>query len=352
MKIHKFKPARFLVACVLAFTLIAGTAPAWAAKSDLQVYFVDVEGGQSTLFVAPGGQSLLIDTGWPGNAGRDADRILAATKLAGISKIDFVLLTHYHNDHSGGVPQLVDRIPVGTFIDHGANVDTKPGGATLEVWEAYQKVLATGKYKHIMAHAGDVLPITGMKVTVISSDGNVIDHPLPGGGHDNEYCKIPETKPMDRSENSHSLGVLINFGKLKILDLGDLTWDKEMQFMCPKNLLGKVDILVVSHHGFRPSSSHALVDGIQARVAIMNNASAKGGNIPVLDTIREAPGLETLWQLHYSDEGGAEHNTAAEYIANPQGTEQGNFFVLTATPKGSFTIVNSGNKQSKTYPAR
>jgi competence protein ComEC len=352
MKIHRFKPACFFIACVSALILIAAPAPAWAAKGDLQAYFVDVEGGQSTLFVAPGGQSLLIDTGWPDNAGRDADRILAATKLAGISKIDFVLLTHYHNDHSGGIPQLVDRIPVGTFIDHGANVDTKPGGATLEVWEAYQKVLATGKYKHITAHAGDVLPITGMKVTVISSDGNVIDHPLPGGGQDNEYCKIPETKPMDHSENSHSLGVLINFGKLKILDLGDLTWDKEMQFMCPKNLLGKVDILVVSHHGFRPSSSHALIDGIQARVAIMNNASAKGGNIPVLDTIRQAPGLETLWQLHYSDEGGPEHNTAAEYIANPQGTELGNYFVLTATPKGSFTVVNSGNKQSKTYPAR
>jgi hypothetical protein len=157
---------------------------------------------------------------------------------------------------------------------------------------------------------------------------------------------------MDRSENSHSLGVLINFGKLKILDLGDLTWDKEMLFMCPKNLLGSVDILVVSHHGFRPSSSHALVHGIHPRVAIMNNASAKGGNIPVLDTVRHAPGLETLWQLHYSDEGGPEHNTAAEYIANPQGMEQGNYILLRATSKGSFTVFNSGNKQNKSYAAR
>jgi competence protein ComEC len=352
MKIQNRLWKYLLVTCAFGAMFVASPVSAWAAKSDLQVYFIDVEGGQATLFVTPAGQSLLIDTGWPENAGRDADRIVAATKLAGISKIDYVLLTHYHNDHSGGVPQLVDRIPVGTFIDHGANIDTKPGGAPLDVYNAYQKVLATGKYKHITARPGDVIPIVGMKVTVISSDGNVIDHPLPGGGQENEYCKIPETKPNDRSENSHSLGILVNFGKLKILDLGDLTWEKEMAFMCPKNLLGTVDILVVSHHGFRPSSSHALVDGIHPRVAIMNNAATKGGNVPVLDTVRQAPGLETLWQLHYSDEGGAEHNTAAEYIANPQGTEQGNYILLTATPKGSFTVFNSGNKQSKTYAAK
>jgi competence protein ComEC len=340
------------LACTLGLAPFVAPARAWAAKGDLQIYMIDVEGGQSTLFVTPDKHSLLIDTGWPGNAGRDADRILAATKLAGINKIETVVLTHYHDDHTGGVPQLVERIPVGTFIDHGPNTELKPGSATLAVAEAYQKVLDTGKYKHIVAHPGDILPVSGMTVTVISSNGDVIDHPVPGGGETNQYCNIPEDKKPDHSENSRSLGVLINFGKLKILDLGDLTWDKEMPIMCPINKLGKVDILIVSHHGFRPSSSHALIDGIHERVALMDNASAKGGNIPVLDTIRQAPGLETLWQLHYSDEGGAEHNTAAEYIANPQGPDQGNFFVMNANPKGSFTIFNSGTKQTKSYPAK
>ena len=346
-----------LPSLALTFAFAAGLAvlPSQlraADKDDLQIYFVDVEGGQATLFVTPDKHSLLVDTGWPDNQGRDADRIIAATKLAGINRIDYVLLTHYHDDHAGGVPQLVERIPVGTFLDHGENIDTKPGGATMKIWDAYQKVLATGKYKRISAKPGDVFPIGNMKATVISSDGNVIDHNLPGGGEKNPHCDVAENKPNDRSENSHSLGILINFGKLKILDLGDLTWEKERMFMCPVNRIGTVDLLVVSHHGFRPSSSHALIDGIQPRVAIMDNAATKGGNISVLDTIRQSPKLETLWQLHYSEEGGANHNTAAEYIANPQGPDKGNYIVVKASPKGSFTVLNSGNQQSKTYAAR
>jgi competence protein ComEC len=341
-----------LVGCAIGLTSILGPVQAWAAPGNLQIYVIDVEGGQSTLFVPSSGQSLLIDTGWPENGGRDADRILAATKLAGIKKIDYVLLTHYHVDHTGGVPQLVDRIPVGTFIDHGANIETKPDSSTEKMWESYQQVLATGKYKHIVARPGEVLPVSGMKVHVISSDGNVIDHPLPGGGETNQYCNIPETKPIDRTENSRSLGVLINFGKLRILDLGDLTWDKEMQFMCPVNRLGRVDLLIVSHHGTRPSSSHALVDAIHPRVAIMDNGATKGGETSVLDTVRQAPGLETLWQLHYAQQGGAEHNTEAQYIANPEGPDQGNYILVNASSGGKFTVFNSGNKASKSYDAR
>jgi competence protein ComEC len=343
--------ARIALACALGLASIATPSRAWAAKN-LRIYMIDVEGGQSTLFVTPAGGSLLIDTGWPDNAGRDADRIVAAAKLAGIKKIDTVLLTHYHDDHTGGVPQLVERIPVGTFVDHGPNTELKPGSATLAVAQAYQKVLDTGKYKHVVARPGDEIPVAGMKVTAISSAGDVIDHPVPGGGQPNEYCNIQENKRPDHSENSRSLGVLINFGKLRILDLGDLTWDKEREIMCPVNKLGKIDILVVSHHGFFPSSSHALIDAIHARVALMDNGETKGGNITVLDTIRQAPGLEDLWQLHYSAVGGPEHNTPAEFIANPKGTDAGNYFLVTASPKGSFTIYNSGTQKSKTYPAK
>jgi beta-lactamase superfamily II metal-dependent hydrolase len=339
---------------VAILTLCLGTA-SWAAPSQkdkaLHIYFIDVEGGQATLFVTPAGQSLLIDTGWPGNDGRDADRIVAAAKKAGISKIDYVLITHFHDDHVGGVPQLASRFPVGTFIDHGDNRETTDA-VTEKDWEAYQAVLATGKYKRISAKPGDVLPVKGMRATIISSDAALIDKPLPGGGQENPYCKDAEQFPADKTENLRSLGTFINFGKLRILDLGDLTHDKEMQLMCPTNKIGKIDIYIVSHHGWAQSSSPAFVYGLAPRVAIMDNGAKKGGTPSVLDIIRKSPGLEDLWQLHYSEEGGAAHNVAAEFIANPDGPDAANGLELTAHPDGSLDVFNVRTQKSKHYPAR
>jgi competence protein ComEC len=340
---------------LLSVIFVGAAMGTWAQKPEdiagkLRVYFVDVEGGQATLFVTPRGESLLIDTGWPGNNYRDADRIAAVAKKAGLSKIDYVLITHFHVDHVGGVPQLMQRIPVGTFIDHGPNreLDDTP---TTTGYAAYQKVLADGKYKRILARPGEVLPIAGMRVTVVSADGNLLQGPLPGGGQANEFCKISETRPTDKTENSRSLGTLITFGNLKLLDLGDLTWDKEMELMCPTNKLGKVDVLIVSHHGWYQSSSPALVHAVHPRVAIMDNGEKKGGSTPTLETIAKSPGLETLWQLHYSAEGGEAHNTSAEYIANPLGTDEGHYLELTANTDGSFDVHNERTGATKHYAA-
>jgi competence protein ComEC len=321
------------------------------AGKALRVYFVDVEGGQATLFVTPEGQSLLIDTGWDGNNGRDADRIVAAAKSAGLAKIDYVLITHFHEDHVGGAPQLAARIPIGTFIDHGEN--REPGdAATAQVSQAYQALLATGKYKRITPKPGDVLPIQGMRVEVISADGALIAKPLPAAGQENAACKESETRPADKTENLRSLGTLITFGKLRILDLGDLTWDKEMELMCPVNKLGKVDVYIVSHHGWQESSSPALVWGIAPRVAIMDNGAKKGGTPSTWDIIEKSSGLENLWQLHFSEEGGAAHNVAAEFIANPQGTDAGNYLELIGYKNGGFDVFNSRTQAAKKYPAR
>jgi competence protein ComEC len=345
----------FLSEAALASFLSVLLVSAWATSAaeihkPLQIYFVDVEGGQATLFVTPEGKSLLIDTGWPGNDGRDADRIVSAAKVAGIKKIDYVLITHYHDDHVGGAPQLVARIPVGTFIDHGENRETSAGAQ--KMWQAYQGVLATGKSKHIIAKPGDVLPIPGMQVRVVSSDGAVIEKPLPRAGGTNTSCGSLEQGAGDQTENPRSVGTLITFGKLRILDLGDLTSDKEMELMCPVNKLGPIDIYVVSHHGWSQSGSPALVNGIAPRVAIMDNGAKKGGSPPQWAIIEKSPGLEDLWQVHYSEEGGNTHNVTAPFIANLQGPDAGNYLKLIASADGSFEVFNSRTQVSKKYGAR
>src|SRR6201996_73593 len=215
-----------MLAAIFSFLLLGGARQANAA-SDLRVYFIDVDGGQSTLFVTPAGKSLLIDTGWAANDGLDAKRIAVAAKDAGVSKIDFVLLTHYHADHAGGIPELVQQIPVGTFIDHGPASPTDP--STTKWFTAYQDILAKGHYGHIVAKPGEVLPVPGIKVQVISANGDLISHPLPGAGQPNPYCKDSETRAADQTDNARSVGTLLTFGKTKILEMGDLTWDKEMQ---------------------------------------------------------------------------------------------------------------------------
>ena len=340
-------------AALVGFSLATGFMVHAAAPEPgkLQVYFVDVEGGQATLFVTPAHESLLVDTGWPYNSGRDADRIVSVAHRAGLQKIDYVLITHYHDDHVGGVPQLVARIPVGAFIDHGPNRELDHG-PTQHGYDAYQGVLATGHSKRIEGHPGGVLPIAGMHVKVISGDGKTIEQALPGAGQPNPFCAASEIRPADETENSRSLGIEITFGRLRLLDLGDLTWDKERQLMCPANRLGTVDVLVVSHHGWYQSSSPALVDAIEPRVAIMDNGAKKGGSVATLDTLEHDPGLESLWQLHYSEEGGAAHNTQPEYIANPQGPDAGHFLELTGGRDGSFDIVNERTGVSRHYPIR
>jgi competence protein ComEC len=317
----------------------------------LRVFFVDVEGGQATLFVTPEGESLLIDTGWPGNNGRDADRIVGIAKKAGVQKIDYVLLTHFHMDHAGGLPQLVVRIPVGEIFDHGDNRENNDV-ATVQVWKAYEELLGKEKLKRVTLKPDDRLPIHGMRVTVLSSDGAVIAHPLPGAGQENSACQSAERYPADQTENARSLGTLITFGKLRILDLGDLTRDKERELVCPKNKIGTVDIYIVSHHGWDQSNSPVFLNAISPRVAIMDNGAKKGGTPSAWTNIENIPHLENLWQLHFSEEGGPAHNVAPEFIANLEGPDNANHLELTAWPDGSFEVYNSRTQNNKKYSAR
>lgn len=352
--IQQFSPlSRKFAVLMLTFILLLAASPSSAqpAQKALRVFFVDVEGGQATLFVTPTGESLLIDTGWPGNDGRDADRIVGISRKAGVQKIDYVLLTHFHMDHAGGLPQLVARIPVGEVFDHGDNREDTDA-ATVQVWKAYQEVLAKEKLKRVTLKPGDNLPIRGTRVTVLSSDGAVVDGPLPGAGQENNACQTAERYPADATENARSLGTIITFGKLRILDLGDLTRDKERELVCPKNEIGTVDIYIVSHHGWDQSNSPVFLNAISPRVAIMDNGAKKGGTPSAWTNIENIPHLENLWQLHFSEEGGATHNVAPEFIANLEGPDNANYLELTAWPDGNFEVFNSRTQNSKKYRAR
>jgi competence protein ComEC len=348
-------PRRSFFSCALVgvvvgvvFFVLAESSQVGQPRKALEIYFVDVEGGQATLFVTPEGQSLLIDTGWPGHAGRDADRTVAAARKAGLSKIDFVLLTHYHVDHAGGVPQLFAKIPVGAFIDHGAN--REPGDReTEQSWEAYQKLVASQHVTRIIAKVGDSLPIEGLRAEIVSSDGALLQKPLPGAGAQNATCSTTDNRSTDQTENARSLGMIITFGKVRILDLGDLTQDKEVELVCPINKLGPVDIFIVSHHGWLQSNSRALLTAISPRIAIMDNGADKGGSASSWDTIKNSPKLEDLWQLHFSNEGGAAHNSTSAFIANLAGPDMGNYLKVSVWVDGKLEVYNSRTQTTKHY---
>jgi beta-lactamase superfamily II metal-dependent hydrolase len=340
----------------LAAALLMATPLAFAQKNqksgDLKVYFADVEGGQATLFVPPTGENMMVDAGWPGAA--NADKLVALAKTAGVSKIDNLVITHYHIDHVGGVPELAARIPVARFIDHGINRETDDK-ATETSYQNYQKLLANGHYAHLTAKPGEILPLTGMHVEVVSADGNVIAKPLgdvrAGAGAVNSACAASIIKPVENTENDRSIGMIITFGKLRMADLGDLTWAKERLLMCPVNKLGKVDVYIVSHHGFDRSSSPALLSGIAPRVAIMDNGATKGAEAGAWDIVDHSPRLKDLWQLHTAIHTNAAHNSPDSRIANLPGPDAFHYLVLTVHPNGSFAVTNSRTHQTVEYPA-
>ncbi len=329
-----------------ALYLLLPAACLHAASGDLTAWFIDVEGGQSTLFLTPAGQSVLIDTGFPGNNGRDADRIVAAAKDAGIKQIDYLLITHFHADHVGGVPALAERLPIRNFIDHGDTVEHTPAGQKL--YDDYRKETAKGN--HIVVKPGDKLPIQGLDWTIVSAAGKVIGKPLPEAGKANPFCAAFKPKDADPTENAQSTGSVIALGRFRAVDLGDLTWNKEADLMCPNNKVGQVDLYIVSHHGLDISGSPALVHALRPKVAIMDNGEHKGGTVEAWDTIRQSPGILDIWQLHFSAAGGKDHNASEKMIANMSADhDAGNYLKLIAHSDGHFEVTNPRTGFTKKY---
>jgi len=364
--------AALAVACLAAVLPPAGAqAP---AAGTLDIYFIDVEGGQATLFVSPTRESLLVDTGFPGD--RDTGRILEVMKDAGLRQLDHLLLTHYHVDHVGNAQNLAARIPVKHFYDHGATAEPDR-----EQVPGFQKAYAdlAAKAARTSLKPGDKVPFAGVDWRIVTAAAQAIKTPLggaPGAGAANPDCNGFEPKNTTQDpDNGYSVGSVIAFGKFRTIDLGDLYWDREFDLMCPANRVGTVDLYIVSHHGSDLSGSAALVHALQPRVAIMDNGARKGGSASTFAVLESSPGLEDLWQLHWSVNGGTEHNAPGAFIANvednaalaalltapPGGGGRGNasanhapahLIKVSAREDGTFTVSNTRNGFSKTYKPR
>jgi len=314
----------------------------------LLIYAVDVEGGQSTLLVTPSGESLLVDTGTPTKNLRDSTRIEAAMQDAGITRIDHLLITHYHSDHVGGVPELVAKVSVGEFLDHGPN--REDSDITRHDYAAYLKAIE-GK-PHRIVHPGDTISIPGLDIVVLTGDGEHIAA-IPGiKPRPNPYCATEPKADVDDTENARSAGILLTFGKFRFLDLGDLTKAKEIALVCPANPIPPIDLYLVNHHGFNLSNTRALVHAIHPRVAIMDNGAHKAGSPEAWQTVHESPGLEDLWMLHTAEGSDAAHNSADNLIANLKDGTDGSWLKVVASPNGSFSVTNARTGQTKDYPRK
>ena len=341
---------KFCVALLAAFF-----AHAAQAARTLDVYVIDVEGGKALLVVSPAGESLLIDVGWPKSANRDAstDRLIADLKTAGVKRLDYLVISHFDTDHMGDVPALAARFPIRRIVDHGALSTSGKGVETR--YKPYSELF--GKIEHVAVKPGDTIPLKGVGVTVVAAAGGVIDKPVKGGGAPNPFCassKQADAIAQDAEDNM-SVGLLFTLGKFRMLDLADLEAHNDWNLVCPNNLIGTVDVYQVNVHGQFKGITPVLVNALRPRVAMMGNGARKGGDAETWPVLRATPGLEDIWQSHFSVAGGKQNNPAADFIANldPDAGKDRNYMLkLSARTDGTFTVTNLRNGFSKSYPPK
>jgi len=318
------------------------------AADTLDIYWIDVEGGAATLIVTPEGETVLMDAGWSGRGDRDPKRIEHVLKHeAKAEKLNYFITSHFHGDHVGGLPALAKMVPIGAFLDHGVSVDAESERGK-PLWDRY---LAAAGDKRRAVKPGETLPLKGVELTILAADNAVIAQPVANGGGANSLCDNFEVRPEDKGENGKSVGFLIRVGDFEFLDLGDLTWNYELEIACPVNLIGEVDLYQTTHHGMDMSGAVQHIHALNPTVAVMNNGHRKGGTPIFYDVLKSSPGIEDIWQSHRALSSDAAHNTSEELTANLVATDscEGHWIKASIHPDGSYTITNSRNGFSKTY---
>lgn len=321
----------------------------------LDVYFIDVEGGAATLTVTPAGESILVDSGWPREDGRDAKRIeQVARYVAGVKQIDHYVTTHWHTDHYGGIESLAKLMPVKSYWDHGIPAAAEDGSKDFSLlMSAYKR--ANGGRSHALL-PGDTLPLRQVagrpvELKVVSAKGKVIgegkaDLPMSCERH------VPAPVPDD-SDNMRSLGLQLTQGRFGFLNCGDLTWNIEHKLACPTNRVGQVDLWQVTHHGWEASGNPALVKAMKPSCTVTVNGARKGASPRTFQTLKSTPGIEGIYQLHLNVTSKPEENTTPDKIANLEENCKGEFLRVSVRPEvDRYAIYKGADKHLQTFQVR
>jgi beta-lactamase superfamily II metal-dependent hydrolase len=342
---------------ILIVLLIAAAGAAIAQEAPvrrmLDIFYVDVEGGAATLIVTPAGESILVDAGWPGFEGRDAKRIEKAMKAAGVTAIDHLIVTHYHTDHYGGVPELAKLVRINKFYDHGpmSSLDEDKDFAT-----KYAAYRAAAKNHTITLNPGSSIRLKQSQsgppviLQVLAARGETITSKR-ATVEPNSACASGAEQPEDKSDNARSVAFLLRHGAFNFLDTGDLTWNIENKLVCPQDMIGDIVLFQVAHHGANASNNPAMLRTIKPMVAIMNNGPRKGGHPDTVKALRATPKLVDLWQVHRNVTSGDENNAPEEFIANldEQNDAAHMIRVSVDAAKRTFTVTNDRTGKSKSY---
>lgn len=342
-----------IIALLISATSAITAQKSNAARRALDIFYVDVEGGASTLIVTPAGESILVDAGWPGFDGRDAKRVEQAMKAAGVTEIDHLIMTHYHTDHYGGIPELAGRVKINKFYDHGPMPSLADDKDFAAKYAAYR---AAAKDQTITLNPGDSIKLKQaegappISLRVLASRAETVSD-MRMAGAPNSECASATQQAEDKSDNARSVVFLLRYGAFDFLDSGDLTWNIEHKLVCPQNLIGEIDLYQVAHHGTNTSSNVAMLRSIKPTAAIMNNGPRKGGHPDTVKALKELPTLKDLWQLHRNVTSGAEQNAPEEFIANLDQENDAAHMIRVSVDaaKRTFTVTNDRNGKSRSY---
>jgi competence protein ComEC len=348
----------------LVFTFALATAAALQAAGALDIYWADVEGGAGTLIVTPAGESILVDAGnpasFPGMAGKAAARIHDIAVAAGLTKIDYLVTTHFHTDHFGGVPDVAKLIPIGQVLDNGIPDHDSDGVAAHDAGFAkqiqpYRDMQADGR---AVMQVGQVFPLKQNKDSApitLTCIGARKQFPAPPGAATNSICADATQHAVDTTDNANSIVMLLKFGPFRFFIGGDLTWKMEGNLVCPYNVPGTVDLFQVDHHGLNLSNNPLLVRSLQPTVTVMSNGPRKGANPQTLATLRSVPSIQRMWQIHRNLLGATnvDYNTDLKYIANLAANCEGNYIKCSVEPSGkSYTVSIPATGVSETYATK